>query len=291
LGSSIVTTPRDTAYEDEGATAQDNEDGDISANLIINNPVNTAVRGSYLITYDVTDSDGNNATQVTRTVIVKDFVAPVITLVGDSEVTIAYGETYNDAGATATDNLDGDLTGDIITINPVNTQTIGTYIVTYRVSDSDGNNAQAVQRSVNVVDMTAPVINLLGDATVTITQGDSYTDAGATATDNVDGDISNNITVTNPVDTLTQGTYTVQYNVTDNSGNAAATVTRTVIINQPTDTSPDTGNSNPDITETRSETGDSGGGSIGLLFLLLLIVGLKKLPISISKASPKGGAI
>ena len=82
-------------------------------------------------------------------------------------------------------------------------------------------------------DTTPPVITLLGDATVSIPVGTSYTDAGATATDAVDGDITSKIVVTDPVDTTTPGTYTVTYTVSDSAGNAATPVTRTVTVVAP----------------------------------------------------------
>lgn len=80
------------------------------------------------------------------------------------------------------------------------------------------------------VDTTPPVITLVGSSSLSVTEGDSYVDAGATASDNVDGDISNSIVVINPVDTGTVGTYAVRYNVSDAAGNAATEVTRTVVV-------------------------------------------------------------
>ena len=82
----------------------------------------------------------------------------------------------------------------------------------------------------NVVDTTVPVITLLGDATVTIEVGSDYTDDGATASDNYDGDITDDIVVVNPVDTDLVGSYTITYNVNDAAGNVATEVTREVIV-------------------------------------------------------------
>jgi VCBS repeat-containing protein len=79
-------------------------------------------------------------------------------------------------------------------------------------------------------DVTPPTITLLGSATVTLNVGDTYTDAGATASDTQDGDLTAKIVVTNPVNTAQVGTYTVSYNVMDTSGNAATPVTRTVTV-------------------------------------------------------------
>lgn len=79
-------------------------------------------------------------------------------------------------------------------------------------------------------DTTPPVITLLGDSSVTVKLGAVYTDDGATASDNVDGDITENIVVVDPVDTAVAGTYTVTYNVSDLASNPAEEVSRTVIV-------------------------------------------------------------
>jgi uncharacterized protein YxjI len=83
---------------------------------------------------------------------------------------------------------------------------------------------------VNVADTTAPVITRLGSSPVTIQVGSTYTDAGATALDNYDGNLTSSIVVTGSVNTAVVGTYTLSYNVSDSSGNAAVTVTRTVNV-------------------------------------------------------------
>ena len=79
-----------------------------------------------------------------------DTIAPIITLLGDSSVTIALGTPYDDAGATAVDNTDGDLNSSISVSNPVDINILGIYNLTYNVSDSSGNSAMAT-RTVNVV--------------------------------------------------------------------------------------------------------------------------------------------
>ena len=83
-------------------------------------------------------------------------------------------------------------------------------------------------------DTTKPVITLIGDATVSVNVGATYSDAGATASDNVDGTITSSISANSTVDTTTAGTYTVTYNVSDTAGNAADAVVRTVNVVVPT---------------------------------------------------------
>ena len=63
--------------------------------LVVNN-VDTSTVGEYTVTYNVSDDAGNAATEVTRTVNVTDTTAPVITLVGDAQITVEVGSTYTD---------------------------------------------------------------------------------------------------------------------------------------------------------------------------------------------------
>jgi len=66
----------------------------------------------------------------------------------------------------------------------------------------------------------------------TLTVGDTFTDAGATATDDVGGDISSDVVVSGAVDTATAGLYTRTYTVEDAAGNTAS-VSRIVTVKAP----------------------------------------------------------
>ncbi len=163
-----------------------------------------------------------------------DLEAPVITLNGASTVNLNVGETYTELGATATDNIDGNLTSSIVIGgDTVNTSLGGTYVVTYNVSDAAGNAATEVTRTVNMIpDTTAPVITLIGSTNISLELGDSYSDQGATATDNIDGNLTSTILVGgDTVNTNAVGLYTITYNVSDAAGNAASEVIRTVTVN------------------------------------------------------------
>lgn len=322
-GDATINLSEGDSYTEQGATWTDNIDGSGAA-TVGGDTVDTATPGIYTVTYNYTDAAGNAATQVTRTVnvanvndsptgsvtidnttpatgdtltasntladedglgeityqwyrgaspisgatsstynvvsadygaalsvranytdqqgtpetvpsaatsAVTDGEAPVITLNGSTTVTHAQGTAYNDAGATALDGVDGNLTGDIVTTGAsFDTGTVGTYTVRYNVSDAAGNAATEVTRTVNVTDQTIPVITLTG-GDVTLTEGGTYSEPGYTATDNNDGDISNSVVVAgDTVDPSTVGVYTVTYNVDDAAGNSAAQKTRTVTV-------------------------------------------------------------
>ena len=215
----LVLVELGDSYTDTGATAIDDVDGVVT--VTSSGTVNTDVLGLYTITYTASDSSGNTAT-ASKMVQVIDTTAPVLVVTGASTVSTELGETYIDAGATATD-LSGTI--NVITTGTVDDDEVGTYVLTYIATDSSGNESTAT-RTVNVVDTTAPVLTVAGDATVSSELGDTYTDAGATATD-LSGDIT--VVTTGSVDTDTVGTYTLTYTATDPSNNST-TGTRTVNV-------------------------------------------------------------
>jgi hypothetical protein len=79
-------------------------------------------------------------------------------------------------------------------------------------------------------DLTAPSISLNGSSSVISRYGVPYVDAGAVASDDVDGDITSKIEISGEPDGFTAGTYTISYDVSDDAGNAAATITREVVV-------------------------------------------------------------
>ena len=81
------------------------------------------------------------------------------------------------------------------------------------------------------VDIRFPVISLIGSSSISIERGTTYSDAGATASDNIDGDITSSITTSGLVDTSTPGTYTITYSVSDAAGNSTS-LSRTIIVNE-----------------------------------------------------------
>ena len=190
----------------------------------------------------VTDMHVSETSNVV-TLLLGDASAPVISLLGDNPLEIVVGDPYVEPGATALDDVDGDISANIvIDASAVNTAVEDSYTVTYNVSDAAGNPAAEVTRTVNVVaapDTTPPVITLVGDDPLEVALGDPYVEPGASALDDVDGDISANIVIdASAVNTAVEDSYTVTYNVSDAAGNPAVEVTRTVTVTVGPDTSP-----------------------------------------------------
>jgi len=189
--------------------------------------------------YPLPDSDDNLAFCLTGELYdpcSPDETPPLVELFGADSVVVECGTAYTDAGATAVDMCDGDLTGAIVTTDPVDTTVPGDYSIVYNVTDAAGNAAEPAIRTVHVVDTLKPTLTLLGEPLVYIECPGSYIEAGAVAVDSCDGDITASIVISgDTVDPAWPGTYTVRYNVSDSSGNAAPEVIRTINI---TDTRP-----------------------------------------------------
>ncbi len=211
-------------------TATDNIDSTV---IVSCSPISSSTFsiGTTTVSCNASDLSFNIATTTNFKVIVKDTTVPTITLAGSNPQEVQASTTYSDSGATATDNIDGDLTTSIVVSNTVDTNIVGQYFVTYNVTDTHGNHANQVTRIVNVVDTQDPIITIIGANPQTIELGDSYIELGATAQDNFDGDISNNISIdASAVNINTAGTYAVTYNVADSNSNYATEVIRTVNV-------------------------------------------------------------
>ena len=143
-GASSITLTVGDAYEDLGATAVDAVGNPVEVTTDATS-VDTNTAGTYTVRYSV-DTAGSPII-ITRTVVVEDSVRdtlpPVITLSGDSSITLTVGDAYEELGASATDATDG--TVDVINSGEVNTSSIGAYTITYTATDAAGNSASATR--------------------------------------------------------------------------------------------------------------------------------------------------
>ncbi len=141
----------------------------------------------------------------------------------ESEVHVEYGEAYEKPSVHAYVNKpvfhNGAKDLEVNTEGDVDVTKLGTYEITYSACYKK-KQCVAVQQ-VKVEDTKAPTITLLGDAEITLNAGDNYEEAGYQATDNYDGDITANTTVSGEVNTATLGDYTLTYTVKDSSENTA----------------------------------------------------------------------
>ncbi len=135
---------------------------------------------------------------------------------GVSDTRIKQGTAFDPlAGVSANDKEDGDLTGQIQVEGSVDSQHIGLYPLTYKVSDRDNNVTEQVRR-VEVYSMK-PVFSGVTDTTLEL--GAPFNPlTGVSANDEEDGDLTANIQVNGSVDSSKVGRYTLTYQVSDSAG-------------------------------------------------------------------------
>lgn len=122
---------------------------DISEKVNIQGKVDSTKIGLYKIKYTIKFLNVNKNCE--RKILVRDLEKPIIKLNGDEEINIYLGNKYNEFGAIASDNYDGDLTNRIQIIGNVDTNKVGSYELVYKVIDSSENES-SVKRIIKVVE-------------------------------------------------------------------------------------------------------------------------------------------
>lgn len=229
-GTSVITLEANVdSFTDPGAIATDNVDGGVQVN-VGGDVVDPATIGTYVITYNAVDTAGNHAAQVIRTVQVQDTIAPTIECPEPQifNAVDASGAVVDYLPPVVTDITDPAPT--LVCVPPLNSLfPLGDTIVSCTATDFSGNTSTC-QFIVTVKDKTPPIITLFGSSAITLEANvDSFTDPGATATDNVDGSVQVFV-AGDVVNTANVGTYIVTYNAVDAAGNSATQITRTVQV-------------------------------------------------------------
>ena len=208
FGGAGITREAGQAWAEPGAAGHDARDGNLTASISITGTVDMNTTGTYVLTYSVADAAGNEV-NASRTVTVVDTTNPVLTLLGDANMSQAKNSAWVDPGATASDSLDGNLTSSITITGTVDVNTTGVYTLTYSISDGASNEANATrtvhvgQASTHTADLNASVqLQMLWVEPGTFTMGSPTSEAGRST-----NETEHNVT-------LTKGFYLGKYEVT-----------------------------------------------------------------------------
>ena len=126
------------AYVEEGFSARDICDGDLSAR------VESKIVGDEVI-YSVADRSGN-VTYAVRKIKYRDTVAPELSLQGNSYMFLKVGQPYEEPGYLAVDADEGEVADRVTVAGNVDANAVGVYELAYTVSDSYGNTSTAVRK-------------------------------------------------------------------------------------------------------------------------------------------------
>ncbi len=223
-------------YVDAGATCTDHTKSPITPT--VNGSVNTLVPSTYTIHYSCADDTGKKSSAA-RIVVIQDTAPPTLTIPNVSAEATGPSTPVDIGFPTIQDASGGPY---IITHNATGTpQTatsdvtvslaVGTHTIQWNATDAS-HNTGTTHQTVSVSDTTPPTLTLNGKALVYILVEDTYTDAGATCTDSVDGTLKP--VVQSNVDISGAGQYTIQYTCLDTRGNAAPPVSRIVSVDDAT---------------------------------------------------------
>ncbi len=230
-GEENIVIEYGSEYTEEGASA------DFRGSIFMKEPTECEVKissdvdvtkvGSYSVEYtteyilDYYIGTKKFTSTKKRSVSVVDTVAPVIELKHIEGHYTLPGHRYEEEGYTASDNYDGDITSLVVAGEKEGK-------VYYSVTDSSGNKFETV-RDIFYDDPIPPEIKLYGDGEFIIAEGGSFKDPGYEASDNVDGVLTDKVTVSGSVNTAKEGKYTLTYSVTDGYNNTT-TATRPVTV-------------------------------------------------------------
>jgi len=147
-----------------------------------------------------------------------DFTNPIsLSLNGEREIYLEYGQEYQEAGATAEVSKKG-VSVPVNLSGQVDATRLGKYLIKY-TAQADGHT-RTEYRYVHVVDSEAPVITLTTNPNAYTLVGEAYQEEGFTATDNYDGDLTEQVT-------CIEKDGVMFYSVSDTFGNVT-TVTRNI---------------------------------------------------------------
>lgn len=218
--------------------------------------------GDYTVTLQATNSYGLEAEAVSILVHINDIQKPQVT-VANSELSLEVGTELTSelllakSGANVTDAYDGDIKMDV-DINEVDTNKLGTYEAFITAKSKSGASADPIKISVKIIDTEKPVIQV-DNSEITVAKDSKITDelviteAGITATDNYDEELSIHVDFSE-VDTSKPGSYKAMIFTEDLSGNRSETIVTVKVseakVTEPTTQHSDSSNSEASVSNT-----------------------------------------
>ena len=174
LGGSVDDPTADISVTVDSQTVAAVNNGDGTWSLA-DNALSALAEGVYDVIVTATDTFGNEGSNTSTGDLTVDLTGPVISLGGATTVTVNCGEGYSEAGYTAVDSRQGDVSGDVVITDNVTALTPpGVYHIKYNVSDSVGNAAAQVQRTVTVLN-NCPLAVDVNDLAPLAHSGGTYT--------------------------------------------------------------------------------------------------------------------
>ncbi|NBU86669.1 MAG: DUF5011 domain-containing protein [Verrucomicrobia bacterium] len=158
----------------------------------------------------------------------------MIELMGGEVLQIIAGSSFSEPGYRATDDIDGNLSSEVVVKGIVDFHKAGNYSLFYSVTDKAGNTSDLVKRTIivtsSLTDNIPPQLFLFGSSTINLVLDEAYKEPGFEAIDNLDGVITSHVEIKGEFNSSQPGEYELYYSVEDKAGNRSASFKRTVIV-------------------------------------------------------------
>ena len=148
----------------------------------------------------------------------KNVIPTTFYLKGDEEVTVFLNEEYKEPGFV-TKLIGKDISKRVVVSDNIDTKKIGNYEVSYVLDIKYLNIYKKLIRKVKVIDNVPPELNVESEEEIYWNLGEGFEVPSYSASDNLDGDITDKVKIENDVNTDVEGEYTLKYIVADSSEN------------------------------------------------------------------------
>ena len=146
------------------------------------------------------------------------FIPTNFYLKGEKTIELKLGENYKESGFVA-ELFGKDISKEVIVDENIDYEKIGDYEVKYTLKINYLNIEKKLVRKVSVVDNIPPELNVDCEDTIYWNLGEGFELPGHSASDNIDGDITDKIKIDGTVNTDEEGEYTLTFSVEDSSKN------------------------------------------------------------------------
>jgi len=159
----------------------------------------------------------------------KNIVPTYFKLKGEELVVVNLGENeYKEEGVIA--RLFGrDISKKVKIKNNINYKKIGTYDIIYRLKINELNVDKTIVRKVKIVDKIPPELTINSEPEIYVNLNEEYVRPSYTAIDNMDGDITDKVTIESNVNLAVEGEYIEKFTVKDSDGNETSKEIKVIV--------------------------------------------------------------
>ena len=226
-GEHNITLEVGSEYTELNAVALLNDE---QVDVVVTGSVNVNVLGEYQIKYNAESDSNLVADEVVRIINVVDTTAPSISFSEQDNYIYEVGTPFPYESIITSDNYNNVIDIEIVTTGIFDTDELGSYELSFKAVDTEGNESDIITKIIRIVDTTAPVIAFSELDDFTHELGSPFSYNQIVKTDNYDIASDIEITMTGSIDINILGSYELSFQAVDTEGNESNIITKTVVV-------------------------------------------------------------